>query len=180
MAACIAAALIPAPSGAGQSDPVVIPMAGQEATDADTVSYPTLCTGEDWVVFNAVSQKSGKIVSVCVSEGDDTTPSHLTYRYGHPGKAELVYPAARVESEKQFVIRRYTRPQVTYLKFEFTTGGFNYEILDGGEGDETYTELRVVKVSNGEIVAEHPLLPQTKPLSLMQLENQVPSAPFDE
>lgn len=163
---------------------VTIPMAGQGGTDADTdadtVRYPTLCTGEDWVVFNAVSRKNGKIVSICVSEGDDTMPSHLTYRFGHPGQAELVFPAARQGSEAQFVIRRYTRPQVTYLKFEFTANGHNFEILDGGEGADIYTELRVIRLSDGKIVAAHPLQPQTEHLSLMQLEGWVPSAPFDE
>ena len=161
------------------NQPYVIPMAGG-ATDADTVAYKTLCTGEVWVVFNAVSEQNGTIVSVCMMEGDDTTPGHLTYRYGASGKPELVFPAARARSPEQFIIRRYTRPQVTYLKFEFENGGFNYEIHDGGEGDETYTELRVVRTSDGEVIAEHPLVPDTDHLSLMALEGLVPSAPFDE
>ena len=163
-----------------QNSTYVIPMAGNEATDADQVSYQTMCTGEDWVVFNGVSQKNGKIVSVCMMEGDHTMPGHLTYRYGTPGKAELVYPANAERSAEKFTIRRYTRPQVTYLKFEFDNGGFNYEIHDGGEGDEIYTELRVVRLSDGKTVAEHPLKLDTKHLSLMALEGLVPSAPFDE
>ncbi len=166
-------------AGAQQSNPIVIPMAGS-GTDADTVGYDTLCTGEDWVVFNAVSQKNAKIVSVCMTEGDDTTPGHLTYRYGAPGKPELVFPKAAKGSVRQFTSRRYTRPQTTYLKFEFTTKGFNYEIFDGADGDETYTELRVVRVSDGKTVAEHPLTPNTDTLSLMELEEIVKTAPFDE
>lgn len=159
---------------------IVIPMAGSGATDADKVGYPTLCTGEDWVVFNAVSKKNGKIVSVCMAEGDHTTPSHLTYRYGAPGKVELVYPAAAKGSAKKFTARRYTRAQATYLKFEFTTKGYNYEILDGAEGNDTDTGLRVVRVSDGKTVAEHGLTPDTKTLSLMALEDLVKTAPFDE
>ena len=69
---------------------------------------------------------------------------------------------------------------MTYLKFEFDNGGFNYEIHDGGEGNELYTELRVVRNSDGKIVAEHELVLDTDHLSLMALEDLVPSAPFDE
>ena len=177
LAAALAAVTAIMPAGAKT---IVIPMAGNEATDADHVSYKTMCTNEDWVVFNGVSKKNGKIVSVCMMEGDHTTPSHLTYRYGTPGKAELVYPAAVERSAEQFTIRRYTRPQVTYLKFEFTNGGFNYEIIDGSDGDEIYTGLRVVRVSDGETISEHELKLDTQHLSLMALEDLVPSAPFDE
>lgn len=164
------------PSKAAQ---YVIPMA-DAASDADKVAYQTLCTGEDWVVFNATSDRTGKIVSVCMMEGDHTTPGHLTYRYGRPGQPELVYPESATGSVKRFTIRRYTRPQTTHLKFEFTDRGFNHEILDGGEGAETYAELRVVRISDGTVVASHPLTPDTKHLSLMALENIVPTAPFDE
>ena len=173
-----ALAVLPALAGAQQTNPITIPMAG--ASDADAVNYSTMCTGEDWVVFNAVSQQSGKIVSVCVSEGDDSTPSHLTYRYGVPDKPEMVFPAAAAGSADKFTSRRYTRPQVTYLKFEFSNGGFNYEILDGGDAEETHTELRVVRESDGKVVAEHTLTPQTNALSLMQLEGMTRTAPFDE
>ena len=167
-------------TAAQQSNPTVIQMAGQESTDADNVRYPTLCTGADWVVFNAVSKKNGKIVSVCVMEGDHTTPSHLTYRYGKPGKVELSYPATAKGSAKKFTARRYTRAQATYFKFEFTTKGYNYEILDGAEGNDTDTGLRVIRVSDGKVVAEHDLAPDTKTLSLMALEDLVKTAPFDE
>ncbi|MEM6622258.1 MAG: hypothetical protein AAF674_08530 [Pseudomonadota bacterium] len=176
----IVAISINSTAGAQQSNPIVIPMAGQGSTDADQVGYATLCTGEDWVVFNAVSQKNGKLISVCMAEGDDTTPSHLTYRYGAKGVAELVFPAMAKGSARQFTSRRYTRPQVTYLKFEFTTGGFNYEITEGGEGDEITADLRVIRVSDGKVVAEHMLTPQTEPLSLMQLEDLTKTAPFDD
>ncbi|MEM7058669.1 MAG: hypothetical protein AAF557_13840 [Pseudomonadota bacterium] len=165
---------------AQQNNPIVIPMAGQGSTDADQVKFPTLCTGEDWVVFNATSQKNGKLVSVCMTEGDDSTANHLTYRYGKPGNVELTYPAVAQGSAKKFTARRYTRPQTTYLKFEFTTKGYNYEIHDGGEGNDTYTGLSVIRVSDGKTIAEHGLIPDTKSLSLMQLEDLVRTAPYDD
>ena len=159
-----------------QQNRTVIRMAGQD--DPETVG--TMCTGENWVVFSAMSTKNGKIVSVCVAEGDDTTPSHMTYRYGKPGAPELIFPDTAEGSFEKFTFRRYTRPRTTYLKFEFTSEGFNYEILDGGDDTETSTELRVTRVSDGEVIAEHPLLPTSTPLSLMQLEDLVNVAPFDE
>lgn len=166
-------------AGVVQSKTIVIPMVGS-GTDADTVTFQTLCTGEDWVIFNAASQKTGKLVSVCMTEGDDTTPNHLTYRYGRPGKVELAFPVRAKGSEQAFTLRRYTRPQVTYLKFEFTTKGYNYEILEGSEGADVETFLRVVRTSDGATILEHALTPNMSRSSLMELENLVRSAPFDE
>ena len=168
------------PAALAQTNPIVIPMAGSGATDANKVTYPTLCTGEDWVIFNARSIVSNKYVSVCMTEGDDSTPGHLTYRYGQPGAVELFHPEQAQRSAQAFTLRRYTRPQVTYLKFEFTRGGYNYEILEGSEGATTETFLRVVRVSDGKTVLEHALTPNMSSGSLMELEGFVPSAPFDE
>lgn len=177
------AAIVTAFSGlsvAQPSNPVAAEMTGSEATDADLVTYPTLCTGEDWVVFNATSDASGKIVSICMTEGDDSTPSHLTYRFGRPGAVELIYPPSGADWSEKFTFRRYTRPRTTYLKFEFTNDEHNYEILDGGDDEGAYTGLRVVRVDDGEILTEQQLTPATEPLSLMQLEDLVRTEPFDE
>ncbi len=174
-------AVFSGPSVAQQSNPIIIQTADSGATDADFVTYPTLCAGEDWVVFNATSNTNGKIVSICMTEGDNSTPSHLTYRFGRPGAVELVYPASGASWSEKFTYRRYTRPGTTYLKLEFTNNGYNYEVLEGyDENEGQYTGLRAVRVDDGEIVTEHQLTPATESLSLMELENLVRTEPFDE
>ena len=170
--------------GTPKSEPFVIPMAGDTPqTEENAETAGTLCTGEDWVVFSGVSTRTGKVVSVCLEEGDDSTPSHLTYRFGDPGDVEMRFPDHAEGSFDAFTLRRYTRPRTTYLKFEFTTGGYQYAILDGSDAEAAQQEppeLRVTRLSDGVVVARHDLAPTTGPLSLMQLETLVRSAPFDE
>jgi hypothetical protein len=128
----LALLLATAPLHAGEQTIKDMP---SDHVDADTVDYPTLCTHEDWVVFNAVSDVDAKLVSVCLSEGDDSYPSHLTFRYGTAEKVEFSYPEKAERSFDAFLLRRYTRPQTTYLKFEMTRDGRTYAVLAGGEGD---------------------------------------------
>ena len=153
----------------------VIPVAG--STDADALKG-SLCTGEDWVVFSGTSQKNGKIVSICMMEGDDEMPSHLTYRFGTPGNVEMIWPKRAKGSARQFTLRVYTRPRTTYVKFEFETGGYEYAILEGSDGNETDASLRVTRLSDDKVVAEHPLTLLNS--ELMMLDGLVRTAPFDE
>ena len=146
---------------------------------ADMVDYPNLCTQEDWIIFNGVSDADGKLVSVCMAEGDDTTPSHLTLRYGS-GEDMVSYPDTAEGSFQAFTIRRYTRPQTTYLKFETTEDGLNYEILAGGEGETFSAFFRIVREDEEGAVLEHDLTVTTAPYALMGLEDIVPMEPFDE
>ena len=159
--------------------PYVIGMAGEKVTDAD--QFPgTLCTGEDWVVFSGTSKTSGKIVSICMAEGDDTTPGHLTYRYGKPGAVEMIYPAAEQRPADAFTLRVYTRSRTTYVKFEFHKAGYEYAILEGSDGPGSDASLRVTRVADGTVVADHDLTVLTDPFALMHLNGLVATGPFDE
>lgn len=174
----------PPPDTGAQSKPFVINMAGETPKEPENLLDPpisgTLCTNEDWVVFSAVSDMSGKVVSICMSEGDDTTPSHLTYRFGRPGDVELLYPSGAAGSKDAFMLRTYTRAQTSYLKFEFRNGGFDYAILEGYDGDMEDIALRVTRLSDNKVISLQSLTMQTEPLTLMQLDGFVPTGPFDE
>lgn len=198
----------PAPSNDGaQSNPIVITMGGDsESTDSGEQKKPfvismagssdaaepkpenllepplegTLCTGEDRVIFSGVSEVSSKVVSVCLSYGDDENPNHLTYRYGKPGAVELKYPSGAAGSQDAFMLRSYVRAGVSLVKFEFRNGGYDYAILDTAADGEEDLELRVTRLSDGKVVSLQPLKRQSDEISLLELEGMVPTAPFDE
>lgn len=166
-----------APAQAAEQDTRDMP---GEHVHADEVDFLTLCTHEDWIVLNGISDEDGRIVSVCVNEGDDSHPGHLTLRYGTPEKVDFTYPAEAEGSFDRFVLRRYTRPQTTYLKFETTHGGLNYEVLAGGEETVFGAGFRIVDTDTGTVLRDHDLTLDTMPYGLMALEGLVPGAPFDE
>jgi len=138
--------------------------------------------GRDRVVFNGLVGSTGKVVSICRHTGGGSEPSGLSYRYGAPGHVELEFPKRRA-SYKPFILRQYVRPRTTYLKFEFTSNGFNYAILEDFEADQkpqTTAFLRVTRLSDSKVISERHLSPTTKPLSLLGVADLVPNAPFDE
>ena len=148
---------------------------------ANDLSQWTHC-GQDKTMFNASVGSTGKIVSVCQHLGASAAQSGLIYRYGKPGHIEMAYPAERA-SYAPFTLRIYTRPRTTYMKFEFTNGGFQYAILEAFEADEAIKDtasLKVTRLSDGKVIFEQPLSPTTEPLTLMAVEDLVTNAPFDE
>lgn len=131
--------------------------------------------------LNAAVTKTGKIVSVCGSNAADA--GWLQYRFGEPGDTELVYPENRKGSLAAFTLRRYTRPQTTYLKLEFTNDGYTYAILEGFDGSaspQASADLRVKRNSDGKEIVNSPIELTTEPMAVMQLEGLVVSKPFDE
>jgi len=136
------------------------------------------CGAGETVWFNAAVKDSDKVVSIC--GGTDW----LAYRFGKPGKVELTVPKRRKGSLEAFTLRRYTRPQVTYLKLEFANGGFVYAIHDDFDGEagtpEEAVSLTVTKDGAEEPAATFDLVPSTEPLNLMGLEDKVQAAPYDE
>lgn len=168
----------PADSATSGGDRVfVIPLAG--TNDGNDVRG-TLCTHEDWVAFSATSQTNGKLVSICLAEGDDSTPSHLTYRFGKPDEVEMIYPAEAKGWQDAFMLRIYTRARTTYLKFHFQKDGFDYSILEGDDDGDYGLWLRVMRLSDEKVLSEFPLVAATERFSLMQLSDHVRNEPFDE
>jgi len=139
------------------------------------------CVAGEKTWLNAVVATSGKIVSLCGSQA--AAAGWLQYRFGKPGDAELVYPENRNGSLAAFTLRRYTRPQTTYLKLEFTNKGYTYAILEGFDGSASPREssdLRVKRNSDGKELVNTPIKLTTPPMAVMQLEDRVVSKPFDE
>lgn len=139
------------------------------------------CEPNEKTWLNAAVGKSGKIVSICGSDAAEA--GWLQYRFGRPGDAELVYPENKNGSLAAFTLRRYTRPQTTYLKLEFTNNGYTYAILEGFDGSASPREsadLRVKRNSDGKEIVNTPIRLTTQPMGVMQLEGRVVSKPFDE
>jgi hypothetical protein len=135
------------------------------------------CNGAK-VWFSAEVRNTGKFVSVCGSDSPDGRDAWLTYHYGLMGSQELIFPKSRKGSTSAFTYRRQVNGQATYLKFEFTNGGYRYIIREGNVSKKSVAELRVDRVSDGANVASFDLDLKTGPLSLMQLEDKVPTRPY--
>jgi len=164
----------------------VLAAPAQVATSRPAVAQDTAtshCSAGETVYFSAAVDGSPKIVSLCGSadlEGDD---AWLQYRFGETGNIELRYPAENADFRSAFTVRRYTRPRTTYLKFDFSNGGYTYAILEGYDADENPAStafLRVRRDSDDEDVAKFDLTMSSDPLNIMTLEYKVRTEPFDE
>ncbi len=139
------------------------------------------CASDEVAIFNAALAGSGEIVSLCADSAD--APTWLQYRMGNAGSVEMVFPEDRAGSLKKFTLRRYTRPQTTYLKLEFDDGGKNYaifETFDAMEDPRESSSLRVRSLVDGHDISETDLVRTTEPLNIMRLEDHVTTGEFDE
>jgi len=178
--ATLVASLFTLASQSAQSQQIGTPPDAQIDKDHGW-SRGTHC-GEEMPVFNAKVGASGKIVSICKHEGGDGESPGLSYRYGALGNAELIYPRYGA-SYKSFTLRHYVRARTSYLKLEFTNGGFEYVILERFEADEspqTSAFLRIRRLSDSKVVLERQISPTSDPLTLLSVLDLVPNAPFDE
>jgi hypothetical protein len=141
------------------------------------------CGAGETIYFNAAVNGSPKVVSLCGSADLDANGAWLQYRFGEPGHVELSYPGENADFRSAFTYRRYTRPRVTYLKLDFSNGGYNYAIFEGYDADEnpeSTASLRVRRESDGEDVADLDLVMSSEELTIMKLEYKVRTEPFDE
>jgi len=141
------------------------------------------CGAGETIYFNAAVNSSPKVVSLCGSADLDADGAWLQYRFGEPGHVELSYPGENADFRSAFTYRRYTRPRVTYLKLDFSNGGYNYAIFEGYDADEkpeSTASLRVRRESDGEDVADMDLVMSSEELTIMKLEYKVRTEPFDE
>ncbi|MCG6858310.1 MAG: hypothetical protein LJE67_09600 [Salaquimonas sp.] len=141
----------------------------------------SLCTSGEAEIFNATLKGTGEIVSVCANSTDKA--KWLQFRMGEAGKVEMIFPKKHSGSLKKFVLRRYTRPQTTYLKLEFDDNGKNYAIFESFDAMESPREassLRIRSLADGHDISETDLERTSEPLNLMRLEDQVKTGEFDE
>ena len=100
----------------------------QRPHGAKPKSQLSLCLKEEQIVFSCKIKTSRKMLSLCNAQNSPDQHHVLRYRFGRPGKVELVYPKPGESVQDAFRYRRYTRPLVTYLTVTFETGGYRYKI----------------------------------------------------
>ena len=82
---------------------------------------------------------------------------------------------------KTFTLRRYTRPQTTYLKFEFTSkDGRRVAIYDDFADGETGTRVKLSTATDTSDPTPAAHVPPSEPLAIMALEPVVSAQPYDE
>jgi hypothetical protein len=173
----------PNPAANPDQPTYIIPMAGDGDAPNPVADAAGHCAADETAWFNATVTLSTEVVSICGSNGLDGDDAWLDYRYGNLGGVELKWPQQTQGSSQAFVFRRYTRARETYLKLHFAAGGYDYSILEDFNADaepQSSASLRVTRLSDGRVVMLQDLSMITPALSLMGLEDKVPTKPFDE
>ena len=106
-----------------------------------TVSAKTLCSPSEKVLFSCPIKNSAKIASVCASPHIDRDQGYLQYRFGAPGKLELVYPQTRAGSQKQFYWREFRPYQSSLRTLTFKSGSYSYT-LSAYDVSETLNNIK--------------------------------------
>lgn len=79
------------------------------------------CLPGEEVYFSCL-MKNEKILSLCGSK------KVLSYRYGHAGNLDFVFPDAAPHSLTRFKYNNYSRYGVDYYRVSFLNGQYNYHI----------------------------------------------------
>lgn len=145
----------------------------------------SLCPVDGKVLYEADAADGSFRVAVC-SEPDTSDSIGTISIYSGTKAADgftstLLLQAQGKTREKAFVIRRYTRPQTTYLKFEFTAqDGRRYTIYDDFDNGQASTRVAWKKPSEGAGAEPADFVSVAAPLMLMSLEAVVSVQPYDE
>lgn len=98
---------------------------------------PTLCATDEESLFACTTGK--KLVSVCASKGWSTDRGHLQYRFGQPGKPEIVIPSSATTTpmeSAQYGVLTFSGGGGAYLRFR--RNGYQYVVytaISGSWGD---------------------------------------------
>lgn len=97
----------------------------------------THCVAGEEVFFSCVIRDSNKAVSLCGETDESAAPVWLQYRFGVPGRAELVFPLDKAGSLQQFGGVRQTAKAIglTILEVWFRVGAYDYLIAHESGGD---------------------------------------------
>nr|WP_294868045.1 hypothetical protein [uncultured Pseudogulbenkiania sp.] len=135
---------------------------------------PTLCEPNETVAFSCVLKKPKKIVSICTSRRLTESTGYVQYRFGLPGKIELVFPGKRDGSQDRFVYSRYTRPMVTRISLSFKNNGYDYEVYSDQEHEEGFDPVDFIELS---VSGNNMYCAPNAVGSLMSLEDVLPNDP---
>lgn len=152
---------------------------------ADTTK--TLCGPNEKIWFEAAyADDTGKIAVCSTPGGGDNIGTirvlrlHRVSAGSNQPQPVVIARAKGAERAGVFTIKRYTRPQTTYLKFEFKNNLMTGVIYDAYDNGETSTSLKEIPAGANTTPREIELKPKTEALSLMALEGVVQTLPFDE
>jgi hypothetical protein len=97
---------------------------------AAAADRPSLCQPGESAVFSC-AVRGGKIASLCATSDLPENAGALTYRFGRPGKAELVHPEPGVRPQEAFSRGIIGARGGDFIRFR--RGGFTYsvEYLEG-------------------------------------------------
>ena len=136
-----------------------------------------LCRPTEDIVFDA-GMDGGERVSVCSAALGRN--GRIILRYGRPDR--LLCERTNDRGDGELVLRRYTRPRVTYLSLEAACGTFDLKVSEAYESEDRTTWLTELFIDDGTSEDNGhgvPLLPTTAPLSLIAIEADVVALPFD-
>ena len=145
----------------------------------------SLCPPGDKVWYEAEMVDADMRIAVCSRPAAGEDVGRIAAYSGNKitggSQRTLLAEAAGKDRAKSFVLRRYTRPHTTYLKFEFKAkDGRSVAIYDdfvAGEGD-TRVAISANAGPSEPAAAVH--VAPSEPLSIMTLEPVVSVQPYDE
>jgi hypothetical protein len=85
----------------------------------------TLCESQEDVYFSC-PVTGGKIVSVCALKNHDPNSGYVQYRYGVPGKLELVYPKSKLPPAGRFYVVNASEGSANLNTIKFYSGRYTY------------------------------------------------------
>lgn len=155
-------------------------IAGSVATATHaSASGGSFCPDGSKVLYEAHTPDDAQRIAICAASQAEGDPGAVTVirgkKSGDAFEHREVAKASGNKRKKVFVLRRYTRPQTTYLKLEFSAAdGKPYVVHEGFEHGEVTTSV----VWDGG--KDQPMVALSEPLSMMALEPVVNVQPYDE
>jgi hypothetical protein len=123
-------------AGPGTSKESYIPGSQQLPGSQQPLRPGTLCAPTEQVVFNCISKRSSRIISLCSSKDLDKDHGYIQYRFGTSSKTELEFPEQTAGSQKLFYYSHYFRARVDETEISFNNGEYNYRIFDSYQGEQ--------------------------------------------
>ncbi|WP_253417595.1 hypothetical protein [Pseudomonas sp. GGS8] len=85
----------------------------------------TLCSDDEDIYFSCPLD-GGKTVSVCARGNSKPTAGSVQYRYGVPGKVEMIYPKSALPPKGKFFVVNASEGSVNLNIIKFKTGPYTY------------------------------------------------------
>ena len=85
----------------------------------------TLCSDDESIYFSCPLQ-GGKTVSICAQGNSKPTAGSVQYRYGVPGKIEMVYPKTASPPKGKFFVVDASEGSVNLNIIKFKSGAYTY------------------------------------------------------